>query len=60
MEMKRIDENKVDSAIALIWTTFLQFEAPDYTEEGIQSFRDIINSISAVSLLRRSIIDKVL
>lgn len=29
-------------AIKLAWTTFLQFEAPEYSKKGIQSFRDFI------------------
>ena len=36
MEIKRIDSTQIDLAIDLIWTTFLQFEAPDYSEEGVQ------------------------
>lgn len=31
-------------AVELIWTTFLQFEAPDYCEEGVQSFRNFIEN----------------
>lgn len=42
MQIKRIADNQIFSAIDLIWTTFMQFEAPDYSEEGIQSFRDFI------------------
>lgn len=29
-------------ALDLIWRTFLQFEAPDYTEEGVRSFADFL------------------
>lgn len=42
MQIKRIADDQIFSAIDLIWTTFMQFEAPDYSEEGIQSFRDFI------------------
>lgn len=36
--MIRQISNKLElaSAISLIWETFLQFEAPDYSDEGIQ------------------------
>ena len=44
MEIKKIDEIQLTNAIALIWSTFLQFEAPDYSEEGIQSFKDFIDN----------------
>ena len=49
MEIKRIDETQIDNAIALSWTTFLQFEAPDYSEEGVWSFRDIIEDKKRVN-----------
>lgn len=31
-----------DDAMALAWRTFMQFEAGDYTLEGIESFQDFI------------------
>ena len=31
-----------DDAMALAWRTFMQFEARDYTAEGISSFQDFI------------------
>lgn len=43
MEIIKIDELQLTDAIELIWSTFLQFEAPDYSKEGIQSFKDFIN-----------------
>ncbi len=42
MEIRRIGDMQIPEAIALIWTTFLQFEAPDYSDEGVQSFRNFI------------------
>lgn len=43
MEIKKIiDDLQISNAINLIWETFLQFEAPEYSGEGIQSFRDFI------------------
>lgn len=38
--MIRQISNKVDIAAApnLIWETFLQFEAPGYSDEGVKSF----------------------
>ena len=44
MDIKKIDEAQIADAIDLIWTTFLQFEAPDYSEEGIKSFKDFIEN----------------
>lgn len=51
MEIKKIDRTQIPDAVNLIWTTFLQFEAPDYSDEGVKSFKkfienkDIINSL---------------
>ena len=42
MEIKKIDELQISNAINLIWKTFLQFEAPEYSVEGVQSFENFI------------------
>lgn len=44
MEIRKIDNEQTTNAIQLIWTTFLQFEAPDYSDEGVQSFRRFIEN----------------
>ena len=46
MEVKKIDDTQITNAIDLIWQTFLQFEAPDYSEEGVKSFQDFIGLFS--------------
>ncbi|WP_428260863.1 GNAT family N-acetyltransferase [Gallibacter sp. Marseille-QA0791] len=51
MEIKKLDETQFTYAIDLIWSTFLQFEAPDYSEEGIQSFKDFIDNIEIIKTL---------
>ena len=51
MEIKKIDQAQMDNAIDLIWTTFLQFEAPDYSGEGIQSFKDFIENKEIINTL---------
>lgn len=35
-------QNEWDDAIAIAWKTFLRYEAPDYTEEGVKSFYNFI------------------
>lgn len=47
MEVKKIDDTQITNAIDLIWQTFLQFEAPDYSEEGVKSFQDFIEGNTA-------------
>ena len=51
MEIKSIYGPRISTAIELIWNTFLQFEAPDYSDEGIKSFKDFIGSKEIISTL---------
>lgn len=44
MEIKKVDDLQIGQALDLIWETFLQFEAPDYSAEGVQSFRAFIEN----------------
>ena len=44
MEVKKIDDTQIANAIDLIWQTFLQFEAPDYSEEGVKSFQEFMRT----------------
>lgn len=38
-----IDSIKEYGALDLVWRIFLEFEAPDYSDEGIQEFKKFIN-----------------
>ena len=49
MEVKKIDDTQITNAIDLIWQTFLQFEAPDYSEEGVKSFQEFIENKEIVA-----------
>lgn len=51
MEVKKIDDTQIANAIDLIWQTFLQFEAPDYSEEGVKSFQEFIENKEIVKTL---------
>ena len=51
MEIKEIEKDQIPKATDLIWTTFLQFEAPDYSEEGVQSFKYFIEDKEMISTL---------
>ena len=43
MEIKKIDLEKMDKALELTWKTFLEYEAPDYSQEGIDEFKKTID-----------------
>lgn len=51
MEIKKVDDLQIGQALELIWETFLQFEAPDYSAEGVQSFRAFIENKEIVQTL---------
>ncbi len=40
IQIRRANIYDWDEAIALAWKTFLKFEAKDYGQEGIDSFRE--------------------
>lgn len=40
MEIRIIEKAERDTAIALIDAVFVQFEAPDYSSEGVKTFRN--------------------
>lgn len=44
IQIRRISPGspEIPDALALVWEVFLEFEAPDYSEEGIREFRDYI------------------
>lgn len=37
-----LDLQNLEGALNLVWDVFLEFEAPDYCEEGIQEFKNFI------------------
>ena len=43
-EIKRIceDISLITKAMDIVWKVFLEFEAPEYSDEGIQEFKDFI------------------
>lgn len=49
MEIRKIKENEMTKALDLIWRTFLEYEAPDYTEEGIKEFKKAIDDKNWIS-----------
>lgn len=43
--IRRLNANELETALQLVWKTFCQFEAKEYTKEGITSFKqDIIDN----------------
>ena len=40
--IRTINENEWEEAMNLAWDTFILYEAPEYTKEGITSFRNVV------------------
>ncbi len=43
MLIRRLIEEDLPAALQLVWTVFSRFEAPEYTQEGIDVFRAFID-----------------
>lgn len=43
MEIKKITKAGLPEAMALVWKVFREFEAPDYSEEGVNTFKEFID-----------------
>ena len=52
MEVRELMAVEKTDAIRLVWDVFLEFEAPDYSQQGIQTFRDFIHDEAAMNALR--------
>lgn len=48
MEIRDIKKEEMKETLELVWETFLEYEAPDYTEEGIAEFKKTIEDKSWV------------
>ena len=42
LQIRNIRTEEWEDAMALVWRTFLKYEACDYEEEGVRSFLDFI------------------
>lgn len=50
--IKELNKNKLNDALSLVWKVFNEYEAPDYSKEGIEEFHKCINDTSYLSTLR--------
>ena len=51
MEIRKVKKEELKDTVDLAWNVFLKFEAPDYSEEGIEEFRSSIYDPEFVSKL---------
>lgn len=36
--IRKVEYDELNNALSLVWNTFLEFVAPDYTKEAIDTF----------------------
>jgi GNAT superfamily N-acetyltransferase len=46
VKIRKILKEEMKKALELVWKVFLEYEAPDYTEEGIKEFKKTIDDVS--------------
>lgn len=51
MQVRRLNAEECRDAIALALTVFMRFEAPDYGEQGVQSFRNTVGDAGFIQML---------
>lgn len=42
MLVRRIERSEIDQALSLVISVFMQYEAPDYSKEGIETFQNTV------------------
>lgn len=50
--IRNLSSNEVATALELIWEVFMEFEAPDYSPEGINEFRGFLDKQDEIRKLR--------
>lgn len=48
MEIIKLQKNDIRNALDLVWNVFQEFEAPDYSKQGIEEFREFISYNSII------------
>lgn len=49
IEIRKLVQSEKSMAMDLAWEVFIEFEGPDYAQEGISHFRSFINFIPSIS-----------
>lgn len=52
MRIEEISEKDREKALELVLSVFMQYEAPDYSEQGIQTFKDFIHNQESIDTLK--------
>lgn len=45
MEIVKLQKKDIKAALDLVWRVFLEFDAPDYSQQGLEEFRSFFHWI---------------
>jgi ribosomal protein S18 acetylase RimI-like enzyme len=48
VEIIKLQKSDISNALDLVWNVFQEFEAPDYSKQGIEEFRKFISYSSII------------
>lgn len=48
MEIIQLQKSDIKNALKLVWHVFQEFEAPDYSDQGVATFKDFICNESII------------
>ena len=51
LSIKRLNKIETETALNLVWKVFLEYEAPDYTQEGIDEFYKSMHDENYLAML---------
>lgn len=51
LSIRKLNKKEIESALNMVWKVFLEYEAPDYTQEGIDEFYKSIHDENYLSML---------
>lgn len=54
-EIRKVQSHEVDEALSLALEVFMEFEAPDYKPEGVETFRQLMNDENYIQGYKRGI-----
>ncbi|MGE4486139.1 MAG: GNAT family N-acetyltransferase [Oscillospiraceae bacterium] len=51
MQIKKLSQQEIPEALRLVWGVFTEFEAPEYSSEGIKNFKSFIDNRDLINKL---------
>lgn len=52
MIFRELNVDERDTALDLVWKVFLEYESPDYSDQGVEEFRKSVQDPQYLSMLR--------